>query len=392
MTRRRCTSVTSQAILLTGLLFVPPASYAQTRYRVVDLGDVPGGIGAGDGWSLSENGNVAGDAFASDTTRTATFTEFGRPMQNIGGPSGSRESMGLGVNNHGEVVGTFVETRPSGVPYFGAFYWNQTSGFTPVTGPPGSIEVDLEEINNQGIAVGASLLSGHKTAFTWTTDGDLHILPASSLGSSTIARSINDLGNAAGQEFIGGRSHAVYWDQLGIHDVGVFVNPSIQSASYAISNTGSLTGYILRVSGSVQDAFYWSPTSGMLNLGDLPGGGQVAVGLGINDHEQVVGIGAVNGPVPHGWIWKRSTGMQDLNLLLAPGSSTTWLVESAKDINNAGVILATAKNLTTGNLSQVLLNPIPEPSCLLGLGAAGLVAIFAWRGSPTPPLSRPQVS
>lgn len=62
------------------------------------------------------------------------------------------------------------------------------------------------------------------------------------------------------------------------------------------------------------DAFFWTPTSGMQDLGLLPGG-TYSVGLSVNSSDEVVGVADGTGFKNHAFLWTASGGMQDLGAL-----------------------------------------------------------------------------
>jgi probable HAF family extracellular repeat protein len=78
----------------------------------------------------------------------------------------------------------------------------------------------------------------------------------------------------------------------------------------------------------MMEAFLWTPETGMVGLGDLPGNDFFSKGHGINDLDQVVGM-SVSDSGQEAFLWDPSDGMLGLGFL--PGGG----VSVANDINNA---------------------------------------------------------
>ena len=77
------------------------------------------------------------------------------------------------------------------------------------------------------------------------------------------------------------------------------------------------------------EAFLWTPETGMVGLGDLPGGDFFSKGHGINDFDQVVGM-SVSDSGQEAFLWDPQDGMTGLGFLPGP-----WSVSVANDVNNA---------------------------------------------------------
>ena len=111
----------------------------------------------------------------------------------------------------------------------------------------------------------------------------------------------------------------------------------------AINELGHVVGWSVSPSGN--EAFLWSPESGMIGLGDLPGGAFASRANGINDFDQVVGQGAIDTSVnpPRGpmeaFLWTAETGMVGLGDL--PGGQ---YISTAIDINNAGQVVGVSSS------------------------------------------------
>lgn len=93
-------------------------------------------------------------------------------------------------------------------------------------------------------------------------------------------------------------------------------------------------------------------------------------GLRVNERLEGVGRAGDTGG-ERGFYWSQATGSRWLQDLLAP-EFQGYRIGTAWDINEDGQVLATA--LEGGQYVSVILNPVPEPSLLAGLGL-GLAAL-----------------
>ena len=110
------------------------------------------------------------------------------------------------------------------------------------------------------------------------------------------------------------------------------------SAPSDINNSGQVVGYG-EIGGDAL-AFFWSPSTGMVELGTLASGETEA--NAINELGQVVGYSFVGGDF-HGFVWTAEDGMIDLG------------VEEADDINDSGQIVGGVPS--TGARHAALLQP-----------------------------------
>jgi probable HAF family extracellular repeat protein len=148
-------------------------------------------------------------------------------MQDLGTLGGS-ESLGLGINDKGQVVGLSFEDAPS---RSSPFVWLPTLGMKRLVRPAGAPHfAEARAINNQGQVVGTVV---YDTAH-------------------------------------GGMQRAVLWPHLlkgGVQDLGTLPGGSA-SGALAISSTGEVVGFSGTRQGSLA-AFRWTAAAGMQNLNDL---------------------------------------------------------------------------------------------------------------------------
>src|SRR5713101_554943 len=81
------------------------------------------------------------------------------------------------------------------------------------------------------------------------------------------------------------------------------------SYAYAINNAGQVVGCYESGAGNFQ-AFLWTESGGMQDLGTLGGGSSAA--SGINSEGQVVGWSVTSAGDAHAFLWTAATGMRDL--------------------------------------------------------------------------------
>ena len=307
------------------------------------------------------------------------------------------------LNNNGEVVGKSD---------LGHFLWSETSGMTLL---PISDDYVITDLNDNG------QFSGYRrsSAVLWTDintpvnlGSNLYNNPDAN-SSYSVLYAINNNGAAVGYD-------SYSWYDERPCPVGMVCTMMIVSYSYAnpliaygqnnfhylgtlggtravandINDKGQVVGYSMTMPDSNfinnHFAFLWSGST-MKNLGSLLGHSSTV--RAINESSWVVGVsdnlafiwdsangmrpivnpgprsdafdindmGDVIGSYTDGstggmYLWNEARGARDMNDLIEPGAG--WTVSSLYDINNAGVILGSARN-TDGLLRKVLFKPLP---------------------------------
>jgi probable HAF family extracellular repeat protein len=200
-----------------------------------------------------------------------------------------------------------------------------------------------------------------------------------------------DGGVIVGQARIGAADHAFRWTQAtGMVALSLPTNGRSASA-FSVSSDGSIV--VGRVSIAQPDpaegqdmAFRWTEATGMVGLGDLPGGrvtstahatsadGSVIVGTGETFFEE--GVGATN----EAFFWTAQSGMLNLRDALISSGATGldgWLLTEASGVSADGLtIVGTATD--PNGVSQAFVATIPEPSTfvLAALDAIVVGALF----------------
>lgn len=276
--------------------------------EALDLGVLPGGTESL-GIYVNDSGQVVGfsdngvpDPFSFPLfftgTQIRTFIwEHGamRDIGTLGGPD-AIPSASCGGQPHDIVIGSsFLDNNPSdltGLPTFHPFRWKNGT-MIDLGGLGGTIGFG-QCANNRGQIIGQSNLSGDIVthAFLWENGV------------------INDLGT------LGGDNSEAIW----INDAGLIVG----SADLAETD--------------IHDAVVWKDGK-ILDLGTVDGDA-CSRGRGLNARGQVVGGSSDCRNFLHAFLWEEGGTMLDLNTLIDTGSG--WQLTNAFNINDRGEILAKA--------------------------------------------------
>lgn len=313
------------------------------------------------------------------------------------GTLGSSQSYGVGVNDHGQVVG-YLNPTSSGQPA-GAFLWDNGTMTSLVIGAHaeainnsgqvavgsyvwqdgstqslgtlgdtshGEISTEAFGINNAGVVVGASYVDASSYhAFAWNNGvmQDLGTLG----GSNSIAFDINDKGQVIGRfDTASGTFRATLWDDGIAQDLGTLGGQN--SIGTAVNNQGQAAGHAQLSSGDYH-AFIWQNGT-MSDIGTL--GGAVSSASAINDRGQVVGTSQFSTGDYGAFMWSDKTGIVDLCFLTDCTAKGWQSLYAANDISNSGHI--TGFGFIGDELHAFLVTvPLPPTIFLFGIGLVGAV-------------------
>ncbi len=191
------------------------------------------------------------------------------------------------------------------------------------------------------------------------------------------ATAINDAGQVTGFSHISranSETHAFVWSSdTGLVDIGDLPGGLVGGRANDINASGVVVGDGQAVTGF--RGFEWTAANGMTDLGDLPGGNDSSLAFAINAGGAVVGTSRFQAG-SSAFLWTDAGGLQDLNSLV-DDSAAGWHLDSAVGINDRGQIIGVGYDPLLHKLTAgFLLTPVPEPSsgALFALAAAVLTA------------------
>jgi len=262
------------------------------------LGPLAGGTSA-EAYGLNDNGDVVGVSFTAETQSGQGTGEGvlwkdangGGQIALLGTLSGDNSSLGIGINDHDQVVGISLV---SGNGAYHGFIWQ--NGEMTNLGTLGGQHVEPFAINNAGQVTGkADNYAGVYHAFLWQNGSmtDLGTLPG---GTSSTAASINQSGEVVGQSTnAAGALHATSWYNGTVTDLGL-----LPGGYSSVANSVNDSGVVAGVSSTVfqnQTAVVWGDGT-IFNLNTLLPSGSGWIlnsATAINDLGQVTGTGTDNG-------------------------------------------------------------------------------------------------
>jgi probable HAF family extracellular repeat protein len=208
-------------------------------------------------------------------------------------------------------------------------------------------------VNNAGQVVGSDINLSASLGFIWQNGAATPTLPASSTfnsgNSPSFVQAINAHGQVAGYGRVAfGVDHAFRQTGGAILDLGDLPLGGDVSKGWGINANGWVVGEsgTRENSLNVQHGFVWNGST-MLDAGDLAGGANASSLRAINDSNVAVGWGTLNGSNRRAIKWEAGV-LTDLGEL--PGGNDS---SEAYAINNAGVIVGQSALLGPANISVV---------------------------------------
>jgi probable HAF family extracellular repeat protein len=130
-------------------------------------------------------------------------------------------------------------------------------------------------------------------------------------------------------------THAFLWSaSTGMQDLGTLPGDA-RSEAWAINASGVVAGESADLLNAHPHAFRWTSAGGMQDLGTLPNG-KYSYAYGINTAGSVVGVSAISNvgmaPPAHAFLWMQSGGMQDLGTLPGGHSSAALAVNDSDQV------------------------------------------------------------
>jgi probable HAF family extracellular repeat protein len=317
---------------------------------LTDLGALPGGNNSFATW-ISANGLIAG--FSENGV---IDPQFGLPqvnavlwndgeIVNLGGYF----SQAFAVNNHGQVVGSTVDTATLPAAIFKAFLWqNGEMQDLGTLGGPGSFAY---LVNERGQVAGMSFPNSTASSncpfpfithpFLWD-DGKMVDLGTLG-GTCGLAMALNNRGQVVGQSNLAGdqTAHPFLWDKGGLSDLGT-LGGTFGNALW-INDAGQIVGGAANQNDQAILGFLWK--NGVMNDLGTPDGDTCSVAAYVNSKGQVVGTSSKTcaffpAADRHAFLWENGE-MIDLNTFLPPTSSLLQLTDGY-NINDRGEIFGLA--------------------------------------------------
>ena len=372
--------------LITCVVLGGSNAFAQTAYKVTDLGVLPGkeeSIPA----AINGQGLVAGTSSAG-TSGEAAFRynpNNPAPMEDIGQSTRGIVSRGFGINNIGAVAGdsaVAASTADSPIRHATLFGNGSVIDLGTLQKQTFSRANCINGFNQVVGFSGPALDTPKSRAFFWSKSTGM--IDLGTLGGAYAqAFAINDSGFITGNSQLRSTTtnvvHAFLAPSplaagaIGMRDLGTLGGAF--SYGMAINANNHVVGYstINKVDSRVHA--FWFDGNGMKDLGTLAPNSSnpledQSVALGVNSSERVVGysylpaIGANIDPAVQpgtspvrqvAFVWYQGA-MTDLNKLIGTAAET-YNLNSAVAINDKGQIVATALSKSTGTRRAVLLTP-----------------------------------
>ena len=300
----------------------PAAAPVATTYRVVPL--APNGFPAG----INSKGQVAFTAFEGEVPRARFYD--GSIVRDLGSFGGSAAVVNA-LNDLGQVAGAAATTDGT----FHAFRWSRPAGLVDLNRPGVGNSIGID-INNKGQVAGTARFtppSNISHAFRWSPATGMVDLGALGPTSESLAYGINDAGTAAGwsDEASGPRlTQVTKWPAGGGGPIPLNAFPSIASIALDINNAGQIVGGAAFDTRLNDQAFIWTHEGGLQGLGTEPSYQSWADR--ISEKGLVIGQLYSTPSDRNGLIWSRDKGLLTVGTPITDSSDTA-------DVNNRGQVV-----------------------------------------------------
>jgi probable HAF family extracellular repeat protein len=329
------------------------------HYTITDLGSINGSISE-EAYGVNNLGDLAG---TYGNVQGFIYSHTTGTMTDVGSLGFSSTVFAYGINDSALVVG--AAKFSTGRNHATVYSQGTLTDLGTFTGGTNSRALG---INNAGIIVGDSTGSAFTTtgfADAFMTDSNRNLIDIGNLGglNGSTAYSINSSNHVVGQSYTTNNlaRQAFYYSSTGgMIDIGPATGTS---AAQSINNSDVVAGWAAFATGT--HAYVWSQAGGILDLGTL--GGSTSMAWGINNFGVVVGQSRTTANALDGFVYLNGM-MYDLNDVVDSGSGYTSIclgdsgTSFGNPINDAGQIAAHA--LIGGQEHALLLTPVaaPEPS------------------------------
>ncbi|WP_028048298.1 DUF3466 family protein [Cellulomonas sp. URHD0024] len=329
------------------VLGVPSVAHAATtttpaRYSIVELSTPTGGYSYAN--AINNAGVVVGSVDVSGTgTQPVRWSATG-VRADLPGPSGGRAATANGINDAGQVTGSY--TRADG-GYAYPVRWSAANvpqvlgdqhvnrlGYGSALDPRGVVAGGQRPADSEMFPLG----------IVYALDGT----PTELGPDFDVARGINGYDQVVG-------APGYVWKSGAVTYLPGLDGTTRSSAAYAINDAGSVVGAAPTPGGFGTNAVYWSSNGVITDLGTVDGA-QYNAAKSINGAGQVVGSADPKcqpcAPA-RAWIWQSGTPATPLDTLLPVGSG--WTLRDATGINDRGEIVGTG--LHNGQIRAFKMTP-----------------------------------
>lgn len=294
-------------VLAVGVAGMAPRSAAQsaTPYSLIILNDF--GIDYSDGHGVNNKGQVVG-SYGTNTNGNRPYVYRDGVLTDLGTLGGAEGSDAFGINDSGQIVGQAQTTEGSGRAFLYA-----NGAMTNIDTLDSYYGSFARSINTNGLTVGSFMDNSFRVHAFLYSSGQMTelntLIPTNSGWFLSEALCVNDGGQIVGNGVINGATHGYVFSNGVVTDLGTLGG----GGSYAngINNIGQIVGSAATSNG-VQHAFLYDNGT-MIDL--LPLGGSSRA-KGINNRGDVVGYDE-----GHAFLYSGGT-MADLNTLVASNSFT----------------------------------------------------------------------
>jgi len=391
-----CTSSSAAAVLDSGQV-VGQSCLADGTSRVfswtaaggmIDLGTL-----GGSGWTeLGSGGNAGNGAVAVSDTGQVVGTSNGEAfswtaaggMIALGELPGDDQSNANAVNSSGQVVGYSAGSLSGGsCCEQHAFSWTEAGGMVDLGTLGGTIS-DAYAVNNSGQVVGYSTLPGDTVtdAFSWTEAGGMIDL-GNLGGDNTTAEAVNDNGEVVGASTdSSGDNQAFAWTPAGgMTDLGTLGGSF--SIALGVNNDGQVVGYSSLPGDAVVRPFVWS-SGVMTDLGSPNSSFTETFGYAINDNGEVVGeANSTGNNCPcDAFVWTPSSGMVDLGSLNTGAANASVRTGAARGLLDTRAKVAFKGSSSTANSGASAVNDLGQAAGHSTTNTGQTYAVL-WSPSPT---------
>jgi len=363
---------------LLGFVFISFAGTSlATTASFQGLGDLAGGDfeSVADGVS-ADGSTVVGNSKSTSGTEAFLWT-LASGMVGLGDlAGGSFYSVAFNVSADGStVVGqSFSASGPE------AFCWTSASGMVGLGGCAAyGVSADGSTIVGEG-----GFASGME-AFRWTSAsgmiglGDLPggIVSSRAFDVSADGSTVVGVGHS-GWYYPSGSGEAFCWTPAtGMVGLGRLPGGSLVSYALGISADGS-TVVGSSGSGSGYEAFRWTSDGGMVGLGDLPGGSFSSSASDVSADGSIVVGRSESALGDEAFIWDNANGIKSLRDVLVNDYGldlTGWTLSYAKGISDDGLTIA-GYGINPNGYTEAWIATIPEPaSAVLMIVGATIISL-----------------